>query len=386
MLMLLENNPYPQDVRVRQEANTLAAAGYRVAVIGPGRRGQAWRETIGAVHVYRFPEPPEASGFLGYLWEYGYATTAMLLLSLYVFFERGFDIVHAHNPPDTLVFVAALYKLAGRRFVYDHHDLAPEMYQALFAARANAMVHRLLIRLERFSCRLADRVIVTNRSYRDVALERAGVPASKITVVRNGPDLTLWREPSRAAPQPEETTICYVGTMGRHDGVDHLLQALHHLAHTLDRSDFRCVLVGDGEARPHLAALSERLRLGERVHFAGRVAHDEVPGFLEAADLCVAPEPSNPYNDRSTMIKIMEYMAAGRPIVAFDLPEHRFSAREAALYARPNDELDFARRLALLMDDPERRHALGRTGRQRIEAELAWSHQQESLLAAYRAL
>ena len=386
--MLLENNPYPQDIRVRQEANALVAAGHQVMVIAPMRSGQPWRQVCQDVHAYRFPAPPDANGFLSYLFEYGYSMVAIFLISVFIFLRHGFDVIHTHNPPDTLVLIAAFYKLFGKRFVYDHHDLAPEMYYARFGGSGNPLVYRVLVWFEKLSCRLADHIITTNQSYRTIEMQRGQAPGERITIVRNGPDLSHLR---LVAPDPDmrrlcETTLCYVGDMGFHDGLDCLLRSLQHLAFDLKRGDFFCVLVGDGDAWSDMKSLSEQLGLSEFVSFTGRVAHDEVPRYLSAADICVAPEPSNTYNDRSTVIKMMEYMALGKPIVAFDLPEHRFTAQEAALYATPNDELDFARQIAALMDDPQRCQQMGQLGRARVEMELAWSYQAERLIEAYETL
>jgi glycosyltransferase involved in cell wall biosynthesis len=386
--MLLENNPYPQDNRVYQEAIALADAGYQVSVICPMAPGQPWRETLDGVHVYRFPAPPTANGFLGYLWEYGYSMVATFIISLLVCLREGFDVVHAHNPPDTFVFIAAFYKLLGKQFVYDHHDLSPEMYYAVFGNKGNKLVHHTLVLLEKLSCRLADYVIATNQSYKTIAMQRGHVPEQRIIIVRNGPDLNRLRpvKPHSDLQCKDKTIIGYAGVIGLHDGVDYLLRALHHLVYNVGRRDFLCVLVGAGDALPGLQALTKQLGLVDHVLFTGWVAHQEVAHYLAAADICVAPEPSNPYNDRSTMIKMMEYMALEKPVVAFDLPEHRFTAQGAALYVQPNDELQFAQALVELMDDPVRRQAMGSFGRQRIETELAWHYSVPDLLEAYRTL
>jgi len=388
VLMLLENCPYPQDPRVRHEARTLAAAGYQISVICPLDPGQPWREILDDVRVYRFPAPPAANGFLGYLWEYGYSMLATFVLSLLVFLRGGFDVVHAHCPPDTFVFIAAFYKLLGKRFVYDHHDLAPEMYYARFGGSGNPLVYHALVLFEKLSCRFADHVIATNQSYKTVEMQRGRVPEDRITIVRNGPDLNRLRptEPDPDLRRMGKTIIVYVGVMGFQDGVDYLLRALQHLVYNLGRTAFFCVLVGAGDALPSLKSLTEQFGLTDYVLFTDWVEHTEVARHLSAADIGVAPEPSNSYNDRSTTIKMMEYMALGKPIVAFDLPEHRVTAQDAAVYARPNDELDFARQIAALIDDPERRQKLGEIGKKRVETELAWSYQEKHLLEAYEAL
>jgi len=388
VLMLLENEAYPRDDRVCQEAKTLATAGYQVSVICPLRPGQPWREVLDDVRVYRFPAPPAANGFLSYLWEYGYSMVAIFVLSLLVFLREGFAVLHAHCPPDTFVFIAAFYKLLGKRFVYDHHDLAPEMYYARFGGRGNRLIYDALVLLERLSCRLADHVITTNQSYKTVEMQRSHVPENRITIVRNGPDLRRLRptEPDPDLRRMRKTIILYVGVMGFQDGVDYLLRALQHLVYDLLRTDFLCVLVGAGGAVPGLKSLTEQFGLVNYVLFTGWVERTEVARYLSAADIGVAPEPSNSYNDRSTVIKLMEYMALGKPIVAFDLPEHRVTAQGAAVYAHPNDELDFAQQIAALMDDPERRQKMGQIGRQRIETELAWSYQERHLLEAYKTV
>jgi glycosyltransferase involved in cell wall biosynthesis len=388
VLMLLENNPYPQDDRVHREAKALAAAGYQVSVICPLDSAQPWSEILDDVHVYRFPAPPAGSGFWGYLWEYGYSMVATFVLSLLMFLREGFDVVHAHNPPDTFVFIAALYKLFGKRFVYDHHDLAPELYYARFGGTGNRLIYHTLVLLEKISCRFADHVISTNQSYKTIEMQRGRVPEQRITVVRNGPELNHLQtaEPHPDLRQKGKTIICYVGVMGVQDGVDHLLRALRHLVYDLDRTDFFCVLVGAGDALPSLESLAEQSGLADYVLFTGWVEQAEVARYLSAAGIFVAPEPSNSYNDRSTMIKIGQYMAMGKPIVAFDLPEHRFTAQRSAVYVRPNDELEFARALAGLMDDPLRRQAMGSAGRRRVETELAWRYSVPNLLEAYRKL
>jgi glycosyltransferase involved in cell wall biosynthesis len=387
ILMLLENLPFPQDLRVRREANALHSAGYRVTVICPAHQGQAFRETIKGVRVFRYPAPPAANGFLGYVWEYGYSMLASLLLSVLVFCGEGFDVVHAHNPPDTFVFIALLYKLFDKRFVYDHHDLSPEMYQAKFPGGGNPAVYRALVWLEKLSCRFADHVIVTNESYAKIARERGRVPGARVTIVRNGIELSRLEEsirPDRGLEEMGKTIIGYVGVMGFQDGVDYLVRALHHLVYGLGRRDFYCILVGGGDAWLDLKAQAHELGLDEYVRFTGFVFGDGLRRYLSASDICVDSAPSSPYSDRSTMFKIMEYMSLQKPIVAFDLPEHRFTAQHAAVYVPPNDERAFAQALAELMDDPRRRVALGVFGRRRIKTQLAWDYSVPNLLRVYR--
>ena len=391
ILMLLENCSYPEDIRVLQEAQALVADGYEVAVICPKEAGQLWRECVDGVQLYRYPAPPAASSFSMYLWEYGYTMAATFLLSLLALWRQGFDVVHLHSPPDLFVVIAAFYKRFGKRFVFDHHDLSAEMYTMRFEHGGNRLVYQTLLGFEKCCFRLADHVISTNHSYKTIAMQRGGVPETQISIVRNGPDIRMFKPvvPHPAVQrirQPDKTVLAYVGVMGFQDGVDYFLRALWHLVYDLKRTDVCAVLLGKGDAFASLQALAQQLHLDDYLWFAGWVALEEVPHYLSAADICVAPEPSNAYTDRSTTIKLMEYMAVGKPTVAFALPEHQFSARDAALYAQPNEELDFARHIAVLMDDPIRRQRMGQRGLERITTELAWSYQAKHLLEAYATL
>jgi glycosyltransferase involved in cell wall biosynthesis len=388
VLMLLENDCFPQDNRVYLEATTLVEAGLRVAVICPRKSGQAWQEMLDGVRVYRYPAPPTVNGFLGYAWEYGYSTLAAFLLSFVALFRDGFDVIHAHNPPDTYVLVGAFYKLFGKRFVYDHHDLSPEMYHARLRGGGSRLLYHLLAFLEKQSCRLADHIVATNESYKAMEMQRSRVPEDRISVVRNGPDLKRLQrvEPDASLRQRAGTILGYVGIMGFQDGIDYLLRSLRHLIHDLDCRDFYCVLIGNGPALASLQALVVDLGLDQHVWFTGFVPEADLVRYLSSVDIFLDPDPSNPFNDRSTMIKMMEYMAMSRPTVAFDLPEHRVTAGEAAVYARANDELDFARKILQLMNAPEQRATMGRFGRQRVETELAWVYQKQNLLNAYAKL
>ena len=388
VLILIQNAPYPQDGRVRLEARALVDAGWEVTVICPSQRGQAWRETLDGVWVRRYPRAKPSQGLLGYVWEYGYSMVFTLVLSLIALVEHGFDVVHACNPPDLFVFLGAIYKLLGKRFVFDHHDLSPEMYYARFHGRGHPLVFRVLAFFEWLSCRVADHVLATNESYKKVEVDRDGVPPERITVVRNGPELERFAE---AAPDPElrkkaGTIIGYIGVMGYQDGVDNLLKAIDHLVHDLGRSDVYAVLMGTGDAWYDLKRMVRELGLDEHVAMPGVVTDAAMRSVLATADILAAPEPKNDFTDRSTMIKMMEYMAVGKPIVAFDLTEHRVSGEEAALYAQPNETLDFARQIAALMDDPERRERMGQFGKKRVKAQLAWVHQKHNLLRAYGRL
>lgn len=384
VLMLVENNAYPYDVRVRSEAEALHAAGYEVAVIAPRSAGQPWTEDVGGVRVYRFPAPPGGGGALGYALEFGYATLAMLFLAVWVALRRGIDVVHAANPPDTLWLIGALFRLFGGRFVYDVHDLAPEIYLSRHRTPRRGALYWILRAFERCSFAFADVVIATNESYRNIALQRGGKRPGEVFVVRNGPRLAYKPvDPGPPLPGRAAHLIGYVGTIGPQDGLDHWLRAIHEMVFGLQRRDFLAVIIGDGDALPGVQALATELGISPWVRFTGRLPPQEVRRCLSAADVCVQPDPANPLNDKSTMVKLMEYMALGKPTVAFDLAETRFSAGEAALYARPNDEREFAERVCWLLDHPEERRRLGAIGRRRVEERLAWEYAVPELLRAY---
>jgi glycosyltransferase involved in cell wall biosynthesis len=386
ILMLLENNTYTEDVRVRQEAQALLAADFRVTVICPGK---PFHDVVNGVSVYRFPNPPNGNGVIGYLVEYGYSMLAVFALSLFVLLWQGFDVIHAHNPPDTFALIGLFYKFFGKRFVFDQHDLSPELFAyARFSDNNSTLIYKLLVWFESFSYRVANRVIVTNESYRKISIERSGVNATKVSIVRNGPDLSQFpcMPPVEHERQDDIIQIAYMGVIGYQDGVDNLIRALYHLKTDFQKENFRCVIMGRGLALDLATSLVKELNLQEYVSFVGWMRQPQIAEIMKTVDICVAPEPSNRYNDFSTIIKLMEYMAYCKPVVAFDLPEHRVTAGNSVLYARTNDCRDFAAQIAHLTEDSELRRELGERGRQRIEGMYAWQYQAEALVNAYEQL
>jgi glycosyltransferase involved in cell wall biosynthesis len=388
VLIIVENLPVPFDRRVWQEATTLTKAGYQVSVICPVGKGyEARREVIDGVSIFRHPLPIEARGVLAYPLEYLFALLWETLLSWRVFIAGGFDVIHACNPPDTIFLIGGFFKfMFHRRFLFDHHDLCPELYLAKFCRRDLAC--RLLLYLERCTFRLADAVIATNESYRRIAVERGGKSRDRVVVVRSGPQLERMKilPGDDRLKQGRRYLIGYVGVMGKQEGIPYLLRAADHIVRGLGRNDIHFTLVGSGPELPALEALARDLGIDSFVTFAGRVPDAELLAILNTADVCVNPDECNAMNDKSTMNKIMEYMALGKPIVQFDLTEGRYSALEASLYARPNDAIDFASKIIELVDDPARRQRMGKFGRIRVERELAWNHEAPKLLAAYDLL
>ena len=387
VLFLVENLPSPFDRRVWQEACTLRDAGYVVSIVCPKGPGcERGFEAIDGIHIHRYRLPLEAAGALGYALEYSIALACTFALAWRVLLGRGFDAIHACNPPDLFFLVGAFFKLLGKKFVFDHHDLNPELYEAKFGRRD--FLYRLMLKLERWTFRAADVSIATNESYRRVALERGGMPPERVFVVRSGPSL----ERMRILPGDERLKrgrrylVGYVGVMGRQEGIDYLLRAAQHIVHGLGRRDVHFGLVGGGTSLAAMQALAAELGLADYVTFTGRVPDAELLAMLNTADVCVNPDVANEMNDKSTMNKVMEYMALGKPIVQFDLTEGRRSARRASLYAKRNDALDLAQKLLELLDDPGRRKEMGAYGRRRVEGELAWRHEAPKLLVAYEAL
>jgi glycosyltransferase involved in cell wall biosynthesis len=387
VLIVVENLPCPFDRRVMQEARTLSAAGYGVSIICPKAPGfEKSFERIDGIDIHRHWLPREADGALGYALEYSVALVMEFWLSLKVLFGRGFDVLHACNPPDTIFLIGGFYKLFGKKFVFDHHDINPELYEAKFGKRGWG--RRLLVALERMSFRTANLVISTNESYRSIATGRGRKNPRDVFVVRSGPDLTRIRQvpPNPALKKGRRYLVGYVGVMGKQEGIDLLLQAVRLIVHDLGRTDIQFGLVGGGTELPAMRELAQRLDIAEYVTFTGRAPDAELLEMLNTADICVNPDRANDMNDRSTMNKIMEYMALAKPVVQFDLTEGRYSAGEASWYARPNDVADLAQKMVSLLDDEQQRIRMGAIGRERVERLLSWQHEAPRLLAAYEHL
>ncbi len=388
VLIIVQNLPVPFDRRVWQEATALKANGYQVAVICPAIRGYTARyECLEGIHIYRHPLPLEAKGALGYALEYASSLFWQLVLSVRVLRRHGFDVIHACNPPDNIFLIGALYKLlAGKRFLFDHHDINPELYEAKFGRRG--FLYRVVRLSERLTFLTADVSIATNESYRQIALQRGHMHPEKVFVVRSGPSLERLKilPPMPELKRGRQYLVGYVGVMGAQEGIPYLLEAARHIVRDLGREDVRFMLAGGGPALEEMRQLKSQMQLDDYVEFLGRVPDQTLLEMLNTADVCVNCDEVNAMNDKSTMNKIMEYMALGKPIVQFELTEGRFSAREASLYAKPNDAFDFAHKIVTLLADPQRRERMGQFGRQRIERHLAWQYEAPKLLAAYDAL
>jgi glycosyltransferase involved in cell wall biosynthesis len=349
------------------------------------KRGEYTRsyEALEGIEIYRH-SLPEAAGRFGYLVEYPWALMAEFALALKVCLRTRFRLIHACNPPDTIFLIARFFKLVGVRFLFDHHDLNPELFEAKFGKR-EGIFYRMLCLAERMSYRTADVSIATNESYREVAVARGRMKPERVFVVRSSPDpaVLFRRDPKPELRRGRRFLVAYLGVMGPQEGVHLLLEAIGHIVAWRGAGDVSFVLIGGGPELPRLKSLAREKGLDPLVHFAGRVPDEDLAVYLSTADVCVAPDPKNPMNDQSTMNKVLEYMAFGRPVVLFDLTEGRRAAGDAALYARPNDPEDFARQIVTLLDSEALRQKLGDAGRLRVETELNWEKEKCELLKAY---
>jgi glycosyltransferase involved in cell wall biosynthesis len=386
ILIIVQNNSVPWDRRVWLEACALRDAGFRVSVVCPkGPNDPSLQEFEGILLRKYAPAPPTATHF-SFAWEFAYSWARTLVLVLRSAANEGFDVIQACNPPDTYWALAVPFKLFGKRFVFDQHDLCPEVYASRFDSPSPILL-RLLLLLERATYATADHVIATNESYRETAMTRGGVPPDRVTVVRNGPDPDRFR---RRQPVPDwrkgKRYLCaYLGVMGPQDGVDLAVRAAAAIKR-VGRNDVQFVLMGGGDSFDGLVALAEELGVTESVTFTGLVFDETIFDVLSTADVGLCPDPLNPLNDLSTMMKTMEYMAFGLPVVAFELKETKVSAGAAAVYVRPNDVEEYAQVILQLLDDRQRRASMGKAGRERVENVLGWNHQAPRYVRVYEAL
>jgi glycosyltransferase involved in cell wall biosynthesis len=388
VLIIVQNLPVPFDRRVWLECRALVSAGYRVTVVCPKGKEDPSHEVIDGVELYKYRPYAPGGSKVSFAAEYAYSFLATAWKTMKARRKGRFAAIQACNPPDIFWPIALVFRwIEGTRFVFDHHDLCPELFQSRFPDGPR-LPYRVLRALERRTHRTADHVISTNDSYRDIAIHRSGKAPADVTVVRTGPDPSKLR---RGPADPElrrgrKFLAAYIGVMGPQDGVDIVVRAADVVIHEMGRTDIAFTLIGSGDCFSELVALRDELKLNGHVEFTGRAPDDLVVKILSTADVGLSPDPKNPLNDVSTMNKTMEYMAFGLPVVAFDLRETRVSAAEAAIYVQPNDIRDYAKAIVDLMDDEAARARLGKVGRARVENELAWSHQARAYLGVYERL
>ena len=386
ILIIVENLPVPFDTRVWQEATTLVENGYTVSVICPKGKGyEKEEEVLAGVHVYRHDLKTEGSGFVGYVKEYGSALYHEVRLAKKIYKEIGFDVIHGCNPPDDIYMVARHFRKYGVRYVFDHHDICPELFEAKFGKKG--LLYKSQLWLERQTYKHAAFAFVTNESYKKIAIERGGMDPAKVYVLRSGPKLERLRiqEPKPELKKGRKYMVGYLGVIGKQEGIPYLLEAAHYIRNELHRDDICYGIVGGGTSLEELKTLSVSMGIDDIVTFTGRAPDDVMLDYLNTADICVNPDEYNPMNDKSTMNKVLEYMALGKPIVQFDLTEGKYSAKEASVYANPNDAVDMGKKIVELLDNPQKRQEMSVYGRKRIVEELSWEHTSKALLAGSEA-
>lgn len=386
ILIIVENLPVPFDTRVWQEATTLAENGYTVSVICPKGKGyEKEYEKLSGVHIYRHDLRTEGRGFIGYAKEYGSALYHELRLAKKIYKEIGFDVIHGCNPPDDIYMVAKHFRKYGVKYVFDHHDICPELFEAKFGKRG--LLYKSQTWLERQTYRYCTFAFVTNESYKRIAIERGGMAPEKVYVLRSGPKLERLKiqPPKEELKGGRKYMVGYLGVIGKQEGIPYLLEAAKYIRNELKRDDICYGIIGGGTFLEESKQLAVSMGIADIVTFTGRAPDDVMLDYLNTADVCVNPDEYNPMNDKSTMNKVLEYMALGKPIVQFDLTEGRYSAREASLYAKPNDSVDMAKKIVELLDNEEKRKEMSVFGRRRVVEELSWEHTSKALLEGYRA-
>lgn len=388
ILIIVENLPLPFDRRVWQEATTLKEAGFVVSIICPAGKGfEKKYENIQGINIYRHPLPQEGSGLSGYFLEYSSALVWEFILSLKVFRNHGFDIIQACNPPDTIFMIGLFYKLFfQKKFVFDHHDINPELYEAKFGRRD--VFYKMMLLLEWLTFKTADRSIATNESYKEIAVYRGKMPPDKVHVVRSAPCLDRMKivQPNLKWKNGRQYMIGYLGVMGKQEGIDHLLEAARILIYEQNRKDAQFVLVGGGTELMAMLQLRDELGLYDFVTFTDRIPDQTLLEVLNTADICINPDSYNSMNDKSTMNKVMEYMSLGKPIVQYDLTEGKFSAQNASLYARPNDPIDLADKILYLLNNHQKRKEMSEYGYRRVREELHWGIEAPKYLSVFEKL
>jgi glycosyltransferase involved in cell wall biosynthesis len=387
ILFIVENAVVPPDSRVWYEALAAKEWGYNVTVVCP--KGMDYNrsfEMLNGINIYRHPLP-EADGNNSYVMEYIFALLYEIVFSIWIFLKEPFHIVHGANPPDHLFLVAGLFKLFGVKYVFDHHDLTPETYLAKF--KRKGLLHKLLLLMEKANFKMADAVISTNESYKSVAVQRGGKDGKDVFVVRNGPRLNCIKvpPPNLKWKGNYKYLAAYIGLIGAQDQLDVLLRIIDCIVNQRKIATIKFIVIGNGPNWKQIVQQANEMNLSKYVEFTGFIPYGHMLfEILATADVCVNPEFRNEFTDKSTMIKIMEYMCFGKPIIQFDTTEGRVSAGDASLYVKENSEQAFADVLINLIHDSCKRERMGKVGQQRIKDFLQWDIQKLELNKVYRFL
>jgi glycosyltransferase involved in cell wall biosynthesis len=388
ILIIVQNLPVPFDRRVWLESKALIAAGYDVTVVCPKGKNDPRHQVLEGVTLLKYRPYAPGGGALGFIVEYAYSFLETAALVLRARRTGKFAVLQACNPPDIFWPLARwLRRRDGTRFVFDHHDLCPELYDSRFP-NGSALPKRGLLALEKATFQTADHVIATNTSYAEIAMRRGGKAPENVTVVRTGPDPERLQRKAEipALRRGRKHLVAYIGVMGPQDGVDLAVRAAAYVVHNLGREDVAFTFMGSGDSYHDLVALRDELGLQDCVELPGRVPDETVVNVLSTAAVGLSPDPKNPLNDLSTMNKTLEYMAFELPVVAFDLKETRVSGGEAASYIESGDVAAYAQAIMELLDDPNKREVMGKAGRIRIEQELGWPYQRDRYVGVYDAL
>lgn len=390
ILIFIEDGSFTYDNRVKRIANSLYDNGYELTIISPRTKGDRFFRKIDKNYRALFFPKFDAESTLMHLLEHLITLVSGFCLTLWVKIRYGFNVFYACNPTDILWILALPYKLFGTKFIFDQHDLSPEVYLSRSGTTKKDTFYKVLLWLEKMSYKLADKVIVTNESYKANAIKRGNKKESDVVPVRNGPVLEKFSNiPYNTNPhykKESEILIGYLGNMNSQDGVDQLLYAANDIVKNKKEQQIRFVFIGGGSYQPNLVKLSSEMGLDNYVTFTGRIPDDEMLNILGETDICVQPDPYNPLNDVSTMNKVMEYMALGKPVVAFNLTETVVSGGECVVYADKFNENDLADKILYLAKNDELREELGKKGRKRVEEKLEWKHSVPNLLKAFDTL
>lgn len=384
ILFIVENSTVPMDKRVWREAVTLKKKGYQISVICPQKGAFIKKcEVITGINIFRHPMPHEANDKYGFIFEYLNALFWEFLLSIKIYFIKPFHYIHAANPPDNIFLVSLIFKLLGVKFIFDHHDIVPETYLAKFERKD--LFYNIQNLLEKLTFKTADIVISTNQSYKNVAINRGGKKKEHVFVVRNGPDLSTidFMPPNSELRKGFDYLIAYVGVIGKQEGIENLLNIANYIIKDRNIKNIKFIIVGTGPHWDYLVNLSKNMKLEKYVQFTGYIPYREFYEILATADICVNPEYKNDFTDKSTMLKIMDYMVFRKPIVQFNTTEGRVTAGEASMYIKGNNELDFAETIIELLKDKSKRIKMGEVGWKRIFDKLSWDKQHPNLIAAY---
>ncbi|RJP92365.1 MAG: glycosyltransferase WbuB [Desulfobacteraceae bacterium] len=387
ILFIVENCAVPLDKRVWSEALLAREIGFDVTIISPenGKKNKKF-ERLDEIDIYRHPMPIEASGKTGFIFEYLNALYWELLLSIKIFISKPFHIIHGANPPDHIFIIALFFKLFGVKYIFDHHDLTPENFLAKFARKD--LLFKTLSLMEKITFKTADIIISTNESYKEIAQKRGNKKTNEIFVVRNGPDLSQYTfpPPNKKLKEGFDYLVAYLGVIATQEGIDNLLRSVHHIVYQRDIKNIIFVIVGTGTNWQEMVNLSKEMGLEEYVHFTGFIPYKDLYEILATADLCVNPEFRDEFTDKSTMIKIMDYMVFGKPIIQYETTEGKITAGDAAKYIPNNNEIDFAEAIVELLNDPESRSHMGKIAKKRINEKLNWDLQKKNLERAYMYL